>query len=204
MTDAIPVTRIEVPTERADAIRKAVSQATAMPARDGMVYRLAQERDTAALLEFLSDPRVHAPIYSLPRPLHGDNVRSFINAHLAERALGTGLLFLNLIDDAIVGYSDIQVWPRWATGELAGAVHPDRQNAGEGKRGARASFSWMFDALGLERICETAARDNARTAALLDALGFTRMGEVTSRSPAGCMRPSRVWEVSRQDWQANG
>ncbi|NBC20045.1 MAG: GNAT family N-acetyltransferase [Alphaproteobacteria bacterium] len=205
MTDAIPITRRAVSPQRAEQIRQAVRGATALPPRSGGTSRLARESDTPALLAFLSDPAVHAPIYSIPRPLDSDRVRGFINAHIAERALGTGLLFLNLTETGeIAGYSDIQVWPRWAAGELTGGLHPARQGDGEGTSGAAASFAWMFDALGLDLICETAAPDNVRTARLLDGLGFRRMGEVSSTRPDGTTRPSRVWEITRWEWAARG
>ena len=203
MTDAIPITRNEVPGARAGDIRQAVRRVTALPPRATGTSRLARESDTSAFLEFLSDPGVHAPIYSLPRPLGTTAVRGFINAHIAERALGTGLLFLNFsADDEITGYCDIQIWPRWAAGELTGGLHPGRQGKGEGTSGAADSFGWMFDTLGLELICETAAPGNQRTARLLDGLGFRRMGEITSTRPDGTTRPSIAWEITRQEWHA--
>ena len=60
----------------------------------------------------------------------------------------------------------------------------------------------MFDVLGLELICSTAALDNVRTARMLDGLGFTRMGEVESTRPDGSVRRSLVWEMSRAEWDA--
>lgn len=201
MTDSIPITRNEVSPERAEQIREAVRAASTLAPRRSGVSRLARESDAPALHDFFADPSVHAPIYSLPRPLSEDTVRGFINAHIAERALGTGLLFLNLTDEGeIAGYSDIQVWPRWAAGELTGGLHPGRQSQGEGTSGAAASFGWMFETLGLDLICETAAPDNPRTARLLDGLGFRRVGEVTSTRPDGTTRPSRVWEITRSEW----
>ncbi len=203
MTETIPVTKNEVSAERAEAIREAVRSLAILPPRRSGTSRLARESDAPALVEFLADPAVHAPIYSLPQPLNQQSVLGFINAHIAERALGTGLLFLNLdTSGQITGYSDVQVWPRWAAGELAGAIHPARQGQGEGSTGAAASFSWMFDTLGLDLICETAAPDNPRTARLLDALGFRRMGEVASIRPDGTTRPSLVWEITRREWAA--
>lgn len=153
------------------------------------------------LLEFLSDPSIHAPIYSLPKPLSFAAIEAFINDHLEQRARGDGLLFVRP-DEAgrIMGYSDIQVWPQWAAGELGGAIRPDKQGQGEGIKGAAASFTWMFEALNLNLICETAAVDNIRTAKLLDHLGFDRRGQIVSTGSDGTKRPSLVWEISRQQW----
>ena len=67
--------------------------------------------------------------------------------------------------------------------------------------GAAESFGWMFEALGLGLICETAALDNVATQRLLDGLGFRRMGEVTSLRSDGTSRASLVWEMTRSEWE---
>lgn len=198
----IPITRNPAPDEKASAIKAAVAAATALPS-DGDSSRLAKVEDAAILHEFLSDPQIHAPIYTLPRPLTVDSVRAFIADHEEQREQGTGLLFLSFDEQGqIGGYSDICVWPEWAAGELGGAIHPDRQGQRRGVDGARQSFAWMFETLGLDLICETAAPDNHRTAHLLDGLGFQRMGQITSKRADGSTRPSLVWEISRAEWQA--
>jgi len=199
----IPITRTPRARAEADRIRAAVRAAVALPGPPGSPPgRLARPEDTDAFLAFLSDPDVHTPIYSLPRPLTRAAIGAFIADHTRQREAGEGLLFLRHDGETVIGYSDLQIWPDWGAGELAGAIHPARQSRGEGVAGARASFTWMFDALGLDLICETAAPDNHRTARLLDALGFTRMGEVTSQRPDGTRRASQVWEVSTQAWRA--
>ena len=200
MAESIPVTRIEVPMSRINAIRDVVRSVTHL-GEGPDVSRLARVEDAPALLAFLSDPAVHAPIYTLPRPLTEASVEAFIAGHLAEQADGEGLLFVREDGDgAIVGYSDIQVWPHWAAGELGGALHPSLHHQGRGTAGAAMSFSWMFRALHLDLICETASPENVPTHRLLDGLGFERRGEVTSVRPDGTTRASLVWEVTRADW----
>lgn len=197
---SIPITKHTVPDEKAEAIRQAVRAATSSPTVDA-VARIAHPEDAEAFHAFLSDPSVFAPIYTLPRPLTVENVRAFIEAHMRERQEGVGLLFLNLdAGGQIVGYSDFCIWPQWAAGELGGAVHPSLQSQGRGVKGAALSFGWMFDALGLDLICETAALDNIRTAKLLDHLGFARKGEITSTRPDGTTRASLVWEITKDEW----
>jgi RimJ/RimL family protein N-acetyltransferase len=196
----IPITRHQVSDAKADAIRASVRLARQLPSGD-VPSRLATSKDAAELLDFLSDPSVHAPIYSLPKPLSHAALEAFIDDHLEQRARGDGLLFIRP-DEAgkIMGYSDLQIWPQWAAAELGGAIRPDKQGQGEGIKGAAASFTWMFETLGLDLICETAALDNIRTAKLLDHLGFVRQGQIVSTSSDGTKRPSLVWEVSRQQW----
>ncbi len=197
----IPITRNPVPEDKAAAIRAAVASAASL-GEDRDSSRLAAPEDAAAFHEFLSDPRIHAPIYTLPRPLTVATVRAFIADHAEQREQGTGLLFLNFDEHGrISGYSDICLWPEWAAGELGGALHPGRQGQRRGIEGARQSFAWMFDTLGLDLICETAAPDNHRTAKLLDHLGFRRLGEIVSHRPDGTTRPSLVWEISRAEWE---
>jgi RimJ/RimL family protein N-acetyltransferase len=198
MPGAIPITRIPVLASEADRIRAAVREVRILNGS-----RLARLDDAQALLDFLSDPMVHAPIYTLPRPLDWSSVMAFIIMHVEEQTRGEGLLFVRENESgAIVGYSDIKVWPDWGVGELGGALHPSLQGKGEGTRGAAASFHWMFDALHLTRLCETASLENVATHRLLDGLGFQRMGEVTSLRMDGTTRASLVWEIAREDFKA--
>lgn len=195
----IPLTRNAVDTAQAEAIRANVRTVETFPSGG----RLAGLDDVEDLLDFFSDPSLFAPIYSLPRPLNLETVREFVIGHMNERERGEGLLVIRHDESGhISGYSDFQIWPQWAAGELGGGMRADRQSQGEGGKGAAASFAWMFEALGLDLICATAALDNVRTAKMLDHLGFHRMGEITSERLDGTKRPSRVWEVTREEWPA--
>ncbi|MEZ5997621.1 MAG: GNAT family N-acetyltransferase [Hyphomonas sp.] len=197
MADAIPVTRNPAAPARAARIRDAVRGA-----RQLGDSRLAEPSDAAALLALFADPAVHAPIYSLPRPLTVDGVRAFIEDHVRQREEGVGLLFVRDAGAAgILGYSDIQVWPQWAAGEIAGALHPSLHGKGTGTSGAANTFGWMFDGLGLDLLCETASLENIITQRMLDGMGFRRMGQVTSTRPDGTTRDSLVWEVTAGEWQ---
>lgn len=198
MAGELPLTRNAATPEKADAIRAAVHAATQMGES-----RLARPEDAGGLYELLADPKVFAPIYTLPRPLTRETVAAFIDHHLAERKAGIGLLFVREGEDRrIMGYSDVQVWPHWAAGELGGALHPSLHRQGAGGRGAAASFAWMYDTIGLDLICETAALDNVATQRMLDGLGFRRLGEVASTRPDGSTRASLVWEMTRDEWAA--
>jgi RimJ/RimL family protein N-acetyltransferase len=198
MADDLPLTRIAASPGEAEAIRAAVSVQTVMGDS-----RLAELGDAPGLFALLSDPLVHAPIYTLPRPLTEASVEAFIAGHLEERAAGEGLLFVRAGEGGqVMGYSDVQVWPQWRAGELGGALHPSLHGKGAGGRGAAASFAWMFEALGLDLICETAALTNVPTQRMLDGLGFRRMGETLSTRPDGTTRASLVWEVTRAEWAA--
>lgn len=198
MAGELPLTRNAVPPGTAAAIRAAVRAAAQMGES-----RLARPEDAGGLFALLSDPLVHAPIYTLPRPLTQASVAAFIAMHLEERAAGEGLLFVREGEDGqVMGYSDVQVWPDWGAGELGGALHPSLHGKGAGGRGAAASFAWMFEALGLDLLCETAALDNVATQRMLDGLGFRRMGETLSTRPDGTTRASLVWEMTRAKWAA--
>lgn len=198
MADDLPLTRNAASPAEAEAIRAAVRVQTVMGES-----RLAQLEDAPGLFALLSDALVHAPIYTLPRPLTEASVAAFIAQHLEERAEGVGLLFVREgTDGQVMGYSDVQVWPEWKAGELGGALHPSLHGKGTGGRGAAASFAWMFEALGLGLICETAALTNVPTQRMLDGLGFRRMGETLSTRPDGTTRASLVWEMTRAEWAA--
>ncbi len=196
----LPLSRVAMPLERQDAIRAAVRIA------DGIAFetapsRLALAEDTNALFVFLSDPKIHGPIYNLPKPLTEESVCGFIEQKLAERARGEGLLFLRFDEvGKVLGYSEFDIWPQWGAGELGGAIRADRQGQRVGIQGAEQSFAWMFETLQLDLICETAALDNVRTAKLLDHIGFERKGQIESTRPDGSKRQSLVWEMTRQQW----
>ena len=198
MTEGIPITRHPATPEQVERIRAAVREAEQL--NDS---RLARPDDAEGLYALFSEPKVNAPIYSLPRPLNVGNVRKFIEDHVAQRARGEGLLFVRDTGGGqIMGYSDIQVWPEWAAGEIAGGLHPSLHSKGSGTQGAAQTFTWMFDALHLNLICETASLENVITQRMLDGMGFHRMGQVTSRRPDGTTRESLVWEMGRDEWRA--
>lgn len=196
---SIPITRIDASLERAAEIRSAVMAIRSGPS--GPEQRVARPEDAAAFYDFLVDPRVHAAIYSLPRPLTLAATSAFISYYVEAQQRGEGLLLLTWDDqDRVASYSSLEIWPQWAAGELTGALHPDRQSRGAGGSGATRTFGWMFDVLKLDLICATAALDNQRTAKMLDRIGFERKGEIKCVRPDGTERPSRVWEITRDAW----
>lgn len=196
----IPFTRNRTSPEQEEAIRAAVRAVEALPS-SGAYSRLAEPGDAEDFRAFLDDPHVAGWIYSLPRPLTVESVENYIRERRAARERGEGLLFLSCDEDGgISGYSDIQVWPQWAAGEIAGAIRPDRQNRGQGGAGMIASLTWMFEALHLDLICNTTARDNVRIQSLFEKTGFAYKGDTESLRPDGTTRVSQVWEVTRDAW----
>ncbi len=194
----LPLTRLAANKERQGRIRDAVSNTQSLA---GMAH-VARERDIPALTALLCDPRVSQPIYTLPAQISGETVAEFIEKHLDERARGEGLLMVNTDDhDVATAYYDIQIWPEWAACELGGAISLQHQNTGRGGSSALAAFSWLFEAIGVDLICETAALDNVRTGKLLERIGFTYLGKIDSELPDGSLRPSRYWELNKADWQ---
>lgn len=196
MAEGIPITRNPASPEHAEKIRDAVRAADQLTDS-----RLATPDDAPGLYALFAEPKVNAPIYSLPRPLTEARVRTFIEDHLAQQERGEGLLFVRDAGDGqILGYSDIQVWPEWAAGEIAGGLHPSLHSRGAGTQGAALTFTWMFEALDLDLLCETASLENTITQRMLDGMGFSRMGQVTSTRLDGTTRASLVWEMTRADW----
>ena len=196
----LPITKIACTPEHEERIREAVRSASEI--HFGLFPgRLAKPSDAPAFYVFLSDTEIHRPIYNLPRPLTEESVRAFIEEKLEEQARGEGLLFLSF-DEAgeVAAYTDFLIWPEWGAGDLGGAYRRDQQGRGGGGRGVKLAFSWMFEALLLERIVATAALDNVRTARIMDGLGFQRMGEIMSERPDGGTRSSLVWELDRAEW----
>ncbi len=198
---APPVTVLEVSEAEAEAIREAVRKADPLTLGAGRMQ--ARPEHAAALAHFFADSRVSGAIYDLPRPFTAEVMNDWIVESEALRLEGRRLLILTFDETAqLVGYSAISVWPERSAAELAGAIRADRQNEGQGGAGAIHSFGWVFDALGVRMMGLTAALDNVRSARLIDAAGFTRMGERDSVRPDGTVRRSLYWEMMAEDWKA--
>lgn len=197
---APPVTVLDVPPEEAAAIRAAVLSADLATLGPGRA--LASSGDAADLAGFLADPRVSDAIYDLPRPFTEANMARWIAESEALRQEGRRLLILTRDELGIIaGYSCVSVWPDRSAAELAGALRADRQNGGQGAAGALHTFGWIFDALGVRMMGLTAATDNVRSAKLIDAAGFVRMGTRDAVRPDGTTRVSLYWEVTREQWR---
>jgi len=196
---APPKTVVTATPEEEAAIRAAVREARGLdPSR-----RIAALEDAAALAEFFSDPRVSDPIYSLPRPFTVENVRAWIAERSAKHACGECILSLAFdADGRVGGYTEIDIWPERASGEIAGAVRADRQNSRQGGAGMERTIDWMFETLGIRLMCLTAALDNPRSQKIIDAAGFVRMGGRDGVRPDGATRPSVYWEMTRDQWRA--
>jgi RimJ/RimL family protein N-acetyltransferase len=196
---APPKTVLRATDEEAEAIRDAVRHADAATFGDGRA--LAEMKHVPGLLELLSDEQVSGPIYDLPRPFTLDSVTRWVAERQARRLAGEGLLFVTLDEHGkVAGYSDITVWPDRASAELAGAIRADLQNRGQGGRGMTKSFDWIFETLGVQLMCLTAALDNVRSQKGIDAAGFRRLGERTVTRPDGTTRASVYWEMTKDEW----
>ncbi|HXQ11997.1 MAG TPA: GNAT family protein [Caulobacteraceae bacterium] len=196
---APPKTVLAASPGEAERIRAAVRDPDLAALGEGRA--VAVETDAEALAAFLADPAVSDPIYDLPRPITVDNVRAWIRTSDAERERGEGLL--TVTRDAageVISYSKFTVWPERSSAELAGAVRASRQGGGQGGQGALHAFGWMFESLGVRLIGLTAALDNVRSARLIDAAGFERMGERESVRADGTIRRSLYWEMTKEAW----
>lgn len=197
---APPKTVLEVPAEEAEVIVAAVKSADLTTLGYGRA--LAGSADAADLAAFLADPQVSEAIYDLPRPFTEANMARWIGESEALRREGRRLLILTRDELGILaGYSCVTVWPERSAAELAGAIRADRQNGGQGAAGALHTFGWIFDTLGVRMMGLTAATDNVRSARLIDAAGFVRMGTRDAVRPDGTTRVSLYWEVTRDQWR---
>ena len=197
---APPKTVLQVTTAEAEAIRRAVRGADLRTSDSGR--DLAGEADIAALTTLLSDPRVSGPVHDLPRPINAETIGEWVRRCVAERERGETLLLVNRDGEGQVsGYSKISVWPDRSAAELAGAIRADRQNSGQGAAGAWRVIDWMFETLGVRLICLTAALDNVRSARLIEAMGFVRLGEREAVAEDGTPRPALYWEMTRDAWR---
>ena len=202
MASEIPKTRTLASREEAQRLREFVRCAELMNGRIAGA-RVARPEDAGALAEFLSHESIGPRIYTMPSPIDAATMEAFIDDHLLQQARGEGILFVSFSSAGqATAYFDVELWPEWSICKFGGAVRAERQGRGFGGACGLAAVEWCFDQLGVNRICETTARDNERSIRLLSRLGFVRMGEVTSVKPDGTTRPSLYWEMAREDWNA--
>jgi RimJ/RimL family protein N-acetyltransferase len=196
---APPVTVLEASPQEAAAIRTAVR--TADPALIAPTARVAGPEHIQGLVALLSDPLVSGPIYDIPRPIDAGRIGAWIARSERLRQAGEALLTVTL-DEAgkVAAYSRFTVWPERSSAEVAGARRADTQNSGKGAEGAARTFGFMFEVLGVRLVGLTAALDNERSARVIEAAGFTPMGERLSTLPDGGSRRSLYWEMTREDW----
>lgn len=197
---APPKTVIQASEAEAEALRDRVRNVDV--ASLGPHRARAEMKHVPGLVKLLSDPRVSAPIYDLPRPVDEDSVTRWVAESQAQALAGEALLLVTL-DEAgeVSAYSKITVWPEHLSAELAGAVRADLQNSGRGGAGMAHAFGWIFETLGVELMCLTAALDNVRVQKGIDAAGFVRMGERDAVRPDGTVRKSVYWEMTRDQWR---
>ncbi len=196
----IPKTRTCVRTEEAQHLRAFIRNAELMGGRIAGA-RLARPEDAAALASLLSDPSIGPKIYTMPPVIDELSMSSFIADHLMQRARGEGILFVSFdVAGDATAYFDVELWPEWGAAKFGGAVRAGRQGRGFGGACGLAAVEWCFDQLGVNRICETTARNNDRSIRLLSRLGFEQLGEVTAHRPDGSTRPSLYWELDRARW----
>jgi len=202
MADVIPKTRIAIAPEEAERLRAFVRRAEMMNGRIAGA-RVARREDAAALAGLLNHESTGAKIYTMPSPINAVTMGDFIDDHLQQRERGEGILFVsfNAMGEA-TAYFDVELWPQWSAAKFGGAVKPERQGRGFGGACALGAVEWLFDQLGISRICQTGAHDNEQSKRLMARMAFIPMGEVTSMRPDGSTRPSLYWEKTREDWQA--
>jgi RimJ/RimL family protein N-acetyltransferase len=197
---APPTTKLAVTAHEAAAIRTAVS--TADLSLLGPTHRFASPDHIPGLIALLADPAISDPIYDLPRPFSADVIAHWISDARKRQTRGEAILAVTLDEQGEVsGYSYFTVWPERSAAELAGASRADVQGRGRGKAGAARSFAWMFEHLGVRLIGLTAAKDNIRSAHVIEAAGFQAKGERQSIRPDGSVRISNYWELARDEWR---
>ncbi len=197
---APPETCLVATSEEEARIRDAVRRADV--SRLGAGYRIAATGDADALVDLLRDPQVSDPIYDLPRPINRESIAQWICDARDRQQAGEAVLAV-LVDEhgSIAGYSYFTIWPERSAAEIGGALRADVQSKGTGKAGTARSFGWMFDHLGVRLIGLTAAVDNVRSARVIEAAGFTFVGERDCIRPDGSVRRSLYWEMNREEWR---
>lgn len=198
---SIPITREIVSPKTEKNIRDRVRAVTGMTRSDGQ-SRVVTKNDLDALFDFFLVPEVSGPLYTIEKPVTRENVAAHIQRKIEAQKRGEGILTAMFDDDGrIVSFMDHMIWPQWSAAEFGGGMRPERQSLGTGRSGIFSGIDWVFDTLGVNLLCFTAALDNVRSIKLIDAMGMRRMGEITSKGPGGITRQSLVWEMTADEWR---
>ena len=199
----LPVTKDIVSPKTEEKIRERVRRVESIQRPDG-TSDLVTLKDVDGLYGFFALPEISGPIYTIHKPVTPESVARHIDRKLKAHEAGEGFMVAKFDEDGTAfSYLDYTIWPQWSVAEFCGAVRPDRRAKGQGRAGMISNIDFVFDTLGIYRLCFTSALDNARSIELIDAMGMTRMGEITSTGPDGAKRQSLVWEMTGDEWRAH-
>jgi ribosomal-protein-alanine N-acetyltransferase len=130
--------------------------------------------DAPVVQRCAGDPRVASTTLTIPHPYPDGAAETWIAAHRAEAAAGTGITCAVVVrdEDAVVGAIDIRTEARHRRCELGYWIAPARWGRGYASEAARALVGHAFAELGLARVVATHLTRNPASGAVMRRIGM--------------------------------
>ena len=161
--------------------------------------------DAPRVRDLAGAPEVAATTLHIPHPYPEGAAESWIAAHAAIAAGGTGLnwAIVRRADEALLGSISLGIVPAHARGELGYWLGVPYWNRGYTTEAARRVVAYGFAELGLHRLQATCLPRNRGSSRVMEKAGLTYEGLLR-----GFVRKGEVFEdvamyaLLRPDWQA--
>lgn len=170
---------------------------------DEVFLRLHEERNAEELFLLVEENRAHlrARLPWVDATTSAEDTRSFIRRTLLNLVEGKQYGFDILFRGQLVGAIDLRIEdPKEA--EVGYWLSEKAQGQGIVSRATRALVRFAFADLGLNIVVIKSAKDNVRSRAIPERLGFTLEATLREREVGG--KDQIVYSLLRSEWEATG
>ncbi len=168
---------------------------------DDVFLRLHQERNADELYRLVDENRAHLrPWFAwVDATTSVANTREFVRETLIKLAQGKMYGFEILYEGALVGAIDVRV-ENPATAEIGYWLAEKAQGGGIVSRAVRVLMRFSFADLGVDVVVIRCAKDNVRSLAIPERLGFTLTATLPRQEVRG--QDQLVYSLPRSQWEA--
>ena len=161
-------------------------------------------RHSASIQELLSNPEIPQTT-DIPSSLPPDAADGWIARMKGLEERGTGLTFVILVDDLLVGVCGLyRIDTNLRTADLGFMIGPPFWGRGHATAASRVLLAHAFDAMGLQSVQSSCLNWNARAMRVLEKLGFQPSHE--GSPPPGSKFPAteryQYWLLTRDHWRS--
>jgi ribosomal-protein-serine acetyltransferase len=169
---------------------------------DEVFLRLHEERNAPELFQLVEQNRAHLRPW-LPwvdATTSPEDTRRFIREMLLRLVDGKEYGFDVLYQDKLVGAIGLRIESDAKEAEVGYWLSEQAQGRGVVSRATRALVRFSFIDLGLNRVVIKCAKDNVRSRAIPERLGFTFEATLRGREMRG--QDQLVYSLLRSEWEA--
>lgn len=176
-----------------------------IPVDEEIDLRLHAERHAEELFRFTDENREHLRRWLtwVDASTSVDDTRRYIRDMLHRLAEGKEYGFGIVRRGELVGSIGLRVIPEIAEAEIGYCLSEAAQGHGIVTRASEALLRFAFEDLGMHRVMIKCAKDNARSRAVPERLGFTLEGTFREReiAPGLGRQDELVYGLLRSGWQ---